>query len=764
MLFYPPPPSPNQQAQEEHASQLEAFAFQQWNSPAQDTLPDGQESASRSAELDEQKVVNASLVLRVAQLLVEGQGDGKKLNQNALLSCGFTKCLFELALASTAPLSLKSQALNVLTALLRSNRSSQDLLSDLLVCPLLSLDTAGGADGNYTRLPARPAILELIGLTVNGPAQGTASTASLAIRASALNCFDAFVNDNLDARLGIINTMVPSPSDGEEDGGASVSAGKLLLEGVAQLPGTLSQGSRLDPYKTLISALLFAHLIRGSETAKDLARRLLFGGSGNVVGQADASKAKGGNDEDDEQSTLIQVLVGNFTMALREHGEATRRERGAGAASKSQVHGRQGSPADWTRVQVGYLIVLSTWFWESRASVEEFLRESSNLQVLIQPVSQGGNMIDPVVSGLCAVVLGIVYEYGPVGEANSEDEGVVTRAAMHPILHSRIGPDQFAARLNQLRDDARFKSTEPDTMENIGGQGPPSTRGRETGVGLGGPSLIDAADEQGGIWFDWNFVDFVKSNHVLIQKAILVDPQSTSATQANQSTELLDAKRQFEQMKENYAKSHREIDLLQKKLKEMEEATKEERQSILTKLEHAEGESEALRDEVKRLSEAGEGAQKERAQVETLETRLKQLQLAHDDKDARVAEAGAAQAKTVEESNALKKKLDEVQRRAEEAEKRTAETQKRAEEAERRAEEAQKKAELASANGVAKASTDDDEGEKTKEEVEKELEDLLILLDELSTKRKADKKRMREKGMDVSEDEGEDEDENDDVD
>jgi hypothetical protein len=55
------------------------------------------------------------------------------------------------------------------------------------------------------------------------------------------------------------------------------------------------------------------------------------------------------------------------------------------------------------------------------------------------------------------------------------------------------------------------------------------------------------------------------------------------------------------------------------------------------------------------------------------------------------------------------------------------------------------------------------EAERTKRtEVEKEQEDLLVLLDELSNKRARDKQRMKEQGMEVSEDEddeGEDEDE-----
>ncbi|TFY64319.1 hypothetical protein EVJ58_g2696 [Rhodofomes roseus] len=49
--------------------------------------------------------------------------------------------------------------------------------------------------------------------------------------------------------------------------------------------------------------------------------------------------------------------------------------------------------------------------------------------------------------------------------------------------------------------------------------------------------------------------------------------------------------------------------------------------------------------------------------------------------------------------------------------------------------------------------------EEKQREVEKEQEDLLVLLDELNSKRRRDKQRMREAAMEVSEDEGDDEEE-----
>ena len=37
---------------------------------------------------------------------------------------------------------------------------------------------------------------------------------------------------------------------------------------------------------------------------------------------------------------------------------------------------------EWSRIMVGYLIVLSIWLWESPGTVKDFLSEGSNLQVV----------------------------------------------------------------------------------------------------------------------------------------------------------------------------------------------------------------------------------------------------------------------------------------------------------------------------------------------------------------------------------------------
>ena len=49
--------------------------------------------------------------------------------------------------------------------------------------------------------------------------------------------------------------------------------------------------------------------------------------------------------------------------------------------------------------------------------------------------------------------------------------------------------------------------------------------------------------------------------------------------------------------------------------------------------------------------------------------------------------------------------------------------------------------------------------EDKRKDVEKEQEDLLVLLDEVTSKRRKDKARLKEAGLEVSEDEAEEDDE-----
>lgn len=138
------------------------------------------------------------------------------------------------------------------------------------------------------------------------------------------------------------------------------SAGSILLHAMRVFP-TPSRTDPFDSYVPFFASLLFSHLLHHSEASKTAARKIYFAG--------DDTQPGGVGDEDDRVS-LVAILVGNFMMAQREQAHSAN----AGLGPERGL--------EWSRVMVGYLIVLSVWLWESPLSVKEFLSEGSNLQVV----------------------------------------------------------------------------------------------------------------------------------------------------------------------------------------------------------------------------------------------------------------------------------------------------------------------------------------------------------------------------------------------
>ncbi|CAD6572881.1 MAG: hypothetical protein TREMPRED_000676, partial [Tremellales sp. Tagirdzhanova-0007] len=447
----------------------------------------------------EQKVYNAGLVLSLIRMLVGGPGGS---NQSAMVSAGVTRCLLELALASNAPSGLKSQASNTITPILLSSPPNQTVLATLSLSPLLAIHAdEEHPNGGFIRLPHRPGVVALISDVIDG--DSSAGGRGLRGRAAGVNMFEAFVSGNDDARIGILSSMVPPSQDGPivDFHDQPQSAGFLIMAGLLDLP---TDRAEFDPYRSLFACLLLAHLVRNSEHAKKLARELTLPGMEN----GDSAIA-----DEDDKVFLVQLVVGNLMMAQREQGECVNR------AAKEGKQAGSTEEEDWTRAMVGYLVLLCTWLWDSPKTVKEFLKESANLQVLIQPITQT-NGIDPLVQGLSAFLLGVCYEF-------NREPGEITRTTLHPILHSRIGPDQFVSRMARLREDPRFRAVQPDAFD---------TEGPDAGVPV--HEEADEIDEGLELWFDWAFVDFWKNHYYTIQRSIAIDPDAVRGSAVSDDGEM----------------------------------------------------------------------------------------------------------------------------------------------------------------------------------------------------------------------------------
>ncbi|BGO92969.1 hypothetical protein NBRC10512_004190 [Rhodotorula toruloides] len=596
LLLFPRPNALNAQS-------LATFAFQSWS---------------------EQKVINAGLVISLVRMLVGGAGgSGRSQNQDALLKTGLTRCLIELALASNAPAVLKSQSLNALADIMRSSADNQTLLTTLIVTPLIppagpsspetyaddstsqhdgqpraSVDgqsqhhehdeAAQRAASKWRRGTPVPAVVAVTDLAVHG--DGTPGREGLRVRAAAANLFTSYAAGSTENQLGILSTMIAPPT--EE---ASFSPGSIILTALRTFP-TPTRNESFDSYVPFFACLLFSHLVMHSEVCKEVARKIYFQGD---------EPTPGGIGDEDDRTTLVGVLVSNLMMAQREQAQSAN----AGLGPERGL--------EWSRVMVGYLTSLSLWMWESPLTVKEFLSEGSNLQVLIQPITQSSG-VDSVIQGLCTFLLGICYEY-------NREPGPISRETLHPILHSRVGPDQFVSRILRLREDPRFRNVGPNVLELVDED----------------DTIAEDLGEEDGLWFDFSFVEFLKTNYISVQRAILIDPQASSAMVRSMdgvSPEVLAA------LRASLAAQTKELDDLREALQSLAQERDQERAAV-------EAEFASLSDSIVSL----------RSQLE--------------------------------------------------------------------------------------------EARQAKEEADREQEDLLVLLEELSEKRRRDKKRMRKAGLDVSEDE-----------
>jgi len=207
-----------------------------------------------------------------------------------------------------------------------------------------------------------------------------------------------------------------------------------------------------EPYRYWLAAVLLFHLIFDDAEAKSLAMN---------VTEGDASSGE-------EVVTCIQSIAANLITGFQQ--------------------GRD------DRVLVAYLMLLCGWLFEDPDAVNDFLGEGSNVQSLVQAVLQG-DRASIIVQGLCAMLLGIVYEF-------STKDSPIPRATLHPILASRMGRDQYIDRLTKLRRHPLLRDFEvlPQKLGSVSAGGLPE------------------------VFFDKTFVDFVKDNFSRLLRAIDRDP------------------------------------------------------------------------------------------------------------------------------------------------------------------------------------------------------------------------------------------------
>ncbi|KAJ4153306.1 hypothetical protein LMH87_009798 [Akanthomyces muscarius] len=403
---------------------------------------------------------NLYAFLAILRLLLTPGSAGVSHNQKLLWKHGLCADVLHLAFSLAIPMEIRAEALIACGDMIRDSASLQESFAQLRVSrmekSLISLNEVSGHSEVYV-------IDGLLDLILN-----LQDSAAFNVRYAASECLKAYFSNHLNVRLHFLARAIEGYLAGGED----------LTNALTVLLAPSADRSASDPYRLWFSAVITFHLLYDNSAAKSKALSLTEG---------DAA-------EDEEVVTSIQTVTAHLLTGLR---------RG-----------------DDPRISVGYLMLLTIWLFEDLDAVNDFLSEGSNVQSLIQAISQPVMAESELIQGLCAMLLGIAYEF-------STKDSPVPRTTLHSILTTRLDREQYLDRLLKLRSH-------------------PLLRDFETIPQRRDPALLSG---QADVYFDSVFVNFFKDNYSRIARAIDRSPELeisviTNGVQKGISRELVDSLRE----------------------------------------------------------------------------------------------------------------------------------------------------------------------------------------------------------------------------
>ncbi|KAJ3462743.1 hypothetical protein MRS44_007529 [Fusarium solani] len=391
-----------------------------------------------------QKNRNIYAFLAVIRLFIVRGSAGTSLNQTAIWRHGLAYHVLQLAFSHEAQTQIKAEALTTCGDVIRQNAPLQESFAQLMVpSPLAGADPTTEQANGRVKVYVIDGLLDLT-LCLQDPQE-------FDLRFAACECLQAYFANHAEVRLHFLGRAI----EGHQ---AGVDESSNVLTVLLQPPTDVS-----DPYRQWFAAVITFHLLFENPAAKAKAMSL----------------TEGDSSDGEEVVTGIQTITAHVTSGLR---------RG-----------------DDGRVLVGYLMLLLGWLFEDLDAVNDFLAEGSNVQSLIQAVSQppavgGGELVQ----GLCAMLLGVAYEF-------STKDSPVPRATLHSILTSRIDRDQYLDRLVKLRSHPFVRDFEVTPQK------------------LDASSLGRLPD----VFFDRIFIEFFKDNYSRIARAIDREPGMEISVVAN---------------------------------------------------------------------------------------------------------------------------------------------------------------------------------------------------------------------------------------
>lgn len=327
--------------------------------------------------------------------LVEGEASTAQ-NQHGFFRAGIAQILIELGFNEGLPSPVAVLALDCAAALIASNAPLQEAFANLTIvspsaAPVESQPTTQ-VNGHRSAPPSakgsartsvekvRIHIIEALLARTLGQVQ-----AEPALRAASCNLIQAYLTNHDRIRMHFMTRAIAGHAGRE-------TAPNVLL-------------TLLDS-ETDVTAVVFASWIVCDLVA-----------NGNEAKAALAALKEGDEGEGEDVLTAVQTFGAHLQETLQQEPDVRR--------------------------VAAYAELLMVFLWENAEGVNNLLAEGSGLlQALVGAVNAATS--DPVVSGLAAALLGIIYEF-------STKDSPIPRRTLAPLLNQKVGRPKYLAALTQLR-------------------------------------------------------------------------------------------------------------------------------------------------------------------------------------------------------------------------------------------------------------------------------------------------------------------------
>ena len=500
----------------------------------------------------------------------------------------------------------------------------------------------------------------------------TSSIQAFDVRLACCECIKAYMQSHAPIRHFFLRRAIEGHTSAEDEPDNILT---ILLRNNDSRAG--------DPYRPWISAVLLFHLLYEDFEAKSIAMQ---------VQEGDA-------EEGEEVITCIQALASNLVLTEQNLGDE--------------------------RVSIAYLTALCSWLYEDHDAVNDFLSEGSTIQSIVQLVAQD-NQPRILTLGLCAVLLGTVYEF-------STKDSPVPRDTIHQILSTRLGRERYIDRITKLREHPMIRNYEVLPQDSSSGH-------------AGGLPEV---------YFDSTFVEFIKDNFSRMVRAIdrapgLEVPVVANGIQKGISRELVDSlKAQLEDRNQTMQKLQSDVLTLERKLGQEQADHRKAKDTAAIELGRIRNINEALQrnheEDLKEVEKESQTSQLEfkrqyDSELRKLQDNIQSLKAEHETTLERIRERDDAEIQDLKSTvtrmrNELEKSTNEhvqdLQTAHEDYSTRLSSLESRVQRAEDRCADADSKALRLQEEVKSK--------EAARSTVQAELDDLLMVLGDLEEKRSKDK-------------------------